>query len=259
MPARIYFMKLFCRKLGEGDPIIILHGLFGISDNWLSIGKQLALTYRCYLLDMRNHGRSPHSMDLNYEDMVEDIYEFLTDFGLRTVSIIGHSMGGITAMKFALEYPHRMKKLVIVDIAPKSYPALHQNILEGLLAIPVKNLKSRVEADTILKNYVSSPKIRQFLLKNIYRLEDQSYAWRLNIDAISRHSADIGGSFSQNKTYNKPTLFIRGEKSVYILEEDTYRIKEIFPQATILTIDGATHWVHAEKPEAVLNAIRSFL
>jgi esterase len=252
-------MKLFCRKLGEGDPLIILHGLFGISDNWLSIGKQLAPTYRCYLLDMRNHGRSPHSMELNYEDMVEDIYEFLTDFGLRTVSIIGHSMGGITAMKFALEYPHRIKKLVIVDIAPKSYPALHQNILEGLLAIPIKNLKSRAEADTILKNYVSSPKVRQFLLKNLFRQEDQSYAWRLNIDAISSHSADIGRSFSQNKTYDKPTLFIRGEKSDYILEEDTYRIKGIFPQATILTIDGATHWVHAEKPEAVLNAIRSFL
>jgi pimeloyl-ACP methyl ester carboxylesterase len=252
-------MKLFCRKLGEGDPVIILHGLFGLSDNWLSIGKQLAPMYRCYLLDMRNHGRSPHSKDLIYEDMVEDIYEFLTDFGLRTVSILGHSMGGMTAMKFALEYPHRINKLVIVDIAPKSYPALHHNILEGLLAIPIKKLNSRAEADMILKNYVSSPKVRQFLLKNIYRKEDQSYTWRLNIDAISRHSADIGKSFPQNKTFDKPTLFIRGEKSDYILKEDEQRIKEIFPLATILTIGGATHWVHAEKPEAFLKAIRSFI
>ena len=123
-------MKLYSHQLGKGDPLIILHGLFGMSDNWLTIGKQLSNLYHCYILDMRNHGRSPKSTDLNYDDMAEDVYEFLTDFGLRTVSFIGHSMGGMVAMKFALEYSHRTDKLVIVDIAPKSYPALHQNILK---------------------------------------------------------------------------------------------------------------------------------
>ena len=134
-------MKLYCRQMGDGDPVVILHGLFGMSDNWLTIAKQLSTVHHCYILDMRNHGRSPKSPDLNYDDMVEDVYEFLTDFGLRTVSFIGHSMGGMVAMKFAFEYSHRIDKLVIVDIAPRSYPALHQNILEGLKSIPIDKIK----------------------------------------------------------------------------------------------------------------------
>jgi pimeloyl-ACP methyl ester carboxylesterase len=191
--------------------------------------------------------------------MVEDLYELLTDFGLRTVSFVGHSMGGMVAMKFAFEYSHRIEKLVIVDIAPKSYPALHQNILTGLLSIPVNKINSRQEANEILKDYVSSGKTRQFLLKNLYRKDDNSYAWRINLEAIYTHAADIGRAASTNQVYDKSTLFIRGEKSDYILPEDKHQIMTIFPKATIIEIPGASHWVHAEKPDEFIEALKSFL
>ncbi len=252
-------MKLYSHQLGKGDPLIILHGLFGMSDNWLTIGKQLSKLYHCYILDMRNHGRSPKSEDLNYDDMVEDVYEFLTDFGLRTVSFIGHSMGGMVAMKFALEYSHRVDKMVIVDIAPKSYPALHQNILNGLKAIPIDQINSRQEADRILAEYVTSGKTRQFLLKNLYRQRDNSYAWRVNLDAIYNHVSDIGHGIPTDQAFEKPTLFIRGEKSDYILKEDKSQILSIFPKATIIDIKDASHWVHAEKPEEFLEAVKTYL
>lgn len=252
-------MKLYCRQMGEGDPVVILHGLFGMSDNWLTIAKQLSTSHHCYILDMRNHGRSPKSPDLNYNDMVEDVYEFLTDFGLRTVSFIGHSMGGLVAMKFAFEYSHRINKLVIVDIAPKSYPALHQNILEGLKSIPLDKIKSRREADEYLKEFVLSYKTRQFLLKNLYRRDNQSYDWRVNLDAIYDHASDIGHGILTDQVYDKPTLFIRGEKSNYILREDERGIINMFPRATFIEIPDASHWVHAEKPEEVLGALESFL
>lgn len=252
-------MKLYSRILGQGDPVIIMHGLFGTSDNWLTIGKQLSKTHKCYLLDLRNHGRSPHSAELNYDDMVEDLYEFLTDFGLRTVSIIGHSMGGMTAMKFAFEYPHRVNKLAIVDIAPKPYPALHQEILGGLKAIPVMTLSSRKEADTILTQYIPSIRIRQFLLKSLYRTKKGTYAWRINLEAISGHAADIGRGITEESIYDQPTLFVRGEESNYITDEDIPGIKKRFPHSRIETIQGGTHWLHAEKPDELIQRLLSFL
>jgi pimeloyl-ACP methyl ester carboxylesterase len=252
-------MKLYCRQIGNGRPLVILNGLFGMSDNWLTIAKQLSNRYHCFILDMRNHGRSPKSKDLNYDDMVEDIYEFLTDFEIRTASFIGHSMGGTVAMKFALEYAHRVNKLVIVDIAPKSYPALHQDILAGLKSIPVNNIISRKEANEYLKKYVSSGKTRQFLLKNLYRKEDNSYAWRINLEAIYNHAPDIGLGISTTNMYEEPTLFIRGEKSEYILPADQPQIMNLFPKATIIEISGASHWVHAEKPDEFLVVVNSYL
>ena len=252
-------MKLFCRQLGEGPPLVILHGLFGMSDNWLTIAKELSTSYHCYLLDMRNHGRSSKSDTLTYDDMVEDVYEFLTDFGLRTVSLIGHSMGGIVAMRFAFEYSHRVEKLVVVDIAPKSYPAMHQNILSGLKSIPIEKINSRNEANEYLKEYVPSGKTRQFLLKNLYRKENGLYAWRINLDAIYTHASDIGRGIPLNHIYENPTLFIRGENSDYILPDDQAKIIRIFPKAKIIDIEGASHWVHAEKPDEFIKALLSFL
>jgi len=252
-------MKLYCRQIGDGKPLVILHGLFGMSDNWLSIAKEMSQSYRCFIPDQRNHGRSPKSQDLNYDDMVEDIYELLTDFDLRTVSFLGHSMGGMVAMKFAFEYSHRIEKLVIVDIAPKSYPMLHQNILTGLRSIPIDKIKSRQEANEFLKGYVKHSKTRQFLLKSLYRKEDNSYAWRINLEAIYNHASDIGRGVSADFVYDKPTLFIRGEKSDYILPEDREQIMTIFPKASIIEIPGASHWVHAEKPDEFLTALRSIL
>jgi pimeloyl-ACP methyl ester carboxylesterase len=252
-------MKLYCRQMGSGNPVVIIHGIFGMSDNWLTIAKQLATTHHCYILDMRNHGRSPHSHDLTYDDMVEDVYEFLTDFRLRTASFIGHSMGGMVAMKFAFEYSHRVEKLVIVDIAPRSYPPLHQNILEGLKSIPIDKINVRSEANEILKKYVVSNKTRQFLLKNLYRKDDNTYAWRVNLDALSNHTSDIELGISQDFIYEKPTLFIRGGKSDYILPEDEQQIMTLFPNATIIEIPNASHWVHAERPDDFLKVLENFL
>ena len=252
-------MKLYCRQMGSGKPLVILHGLFGMSDNWISIAKELSDRFHCYILDMRNHGRSPKSDDLNYDDMVEDIYEFLTDFEIRTTSFIGHSMGGMVAMKFALEYAHRVDRLVIVDIAPKSYPALHQNILTGLQSIPIDKIKSRSEAEEYLKDFVPSGKTRQFLLKSLYRKEDNSYAWRINLDSIYDHASDIGRGITTTHTFEKPTLFIQGENSEYILPSDKSRIISLFPQAIIKEIKGASHWVHAEKPDEFFKVVEAYL
>jgi pimeloyl-ACP methyl ester carboxylesterase len=252
-------MKLYSRILGKGDPVIIMHGLFGASDNWLTIGKALAEHYKCFLLDLRNHGRSPHSPELNYDDMSEDLYEFLTDFNLRTVSVIGHSMGGMTAMKFALEYPHRVAKLVVVDIAPRPYPVMHGEILAGLKAIPAASLHTRKEADKILAAYVPSLRIRQFLLKSLQRTDKGRYAWRINLDAISDHVKDIGSGISGDNIFEKPTLFIRGGKSDFITDQDLPLIKKKFPQSNVTTIAGGTHWLHAEKPDELIQLLREFL
>jgi len=252
-------MKLYSRILGAGDPVIILHGLFGASDNWLTIGKELAQSYKCFLLDLRNHGRSPHSPGLNYDDMSEDLYEFLTDFNLRTVFAIGHSMGGMTAMKFALEYPHRVAKLVVVDIAPRPYPPMHSEILAGLMAIPVASLHTRKEADRILAAYVPSFRIRQFLLKSLQRTDKGRYEWRINLDAIAGHLKDIGSGISGDNIYEKPALFIRGEKSDFITDEDLPLIKKKFPQSKVVTVAGGTHWLHAEKTDELVRILREFL
>ena len=191
--------------------------------------------------------------------MVEDLYEFFTDFELRTVSVIGHSMGGMTAMKFALEYPHRMNKLVVVDIAPKSYPVLHQDILKGLKSIPVSTINTRKEADLILADFVPSIRIRQFLLKSLYRTEKGNYTWRINLDAIAGHAADIGRGITSQSVYDQPTLFIRGEKSTYLTMDDIPAIKTQFTNSNVVTIQDGTHWLHAEKPEKLIQILESFL
>lgn len=252
-------MKLFHKKFGSGDPLLILHGLFGSSDNWYRIAKELAKTHTVYLLDMRNHGRSPHHKEMTYSAMVEDIYEFLTDFNLRKVTLIGHSMGGKTAMNFALGYPHRVNKLIVIDIAPKVYPILHDSIIESLVAIDIDNLSSRNEADEHLSKTLNRPELRQFLLKNLYRNEDDTFIWRINLPVISRNIQNLGEATMQDKRFDSPALFIKGELSDYILPRDEELIINIFPYAEITTVPEASHWVHAERPNDLVERIQKFL
>jgi pimeloyl-ACP methyl ester carboxylesterase len=253
-------MKLFCRKLGQGKPVLILHGLFGLSDNWLSIGKRLAQSYQVFILDARNHGRSPHIKILDYQSMVEDIYEFLTDFQLREVILIGHSMGGLTAMNFALEYPHRVERLFVVDIAPKVYPVIHQTIIDALRSIDLSKIKRRSEADQQLAEFIPQKNIRQFLLKNLYRHEGSQYKWRLNLEFIVNNIENLGtGIYTKNAEYTKSTMFIAGGQSNYILEEDRHLISTLFPQYKIVTIPDASHWVHYDQPEKLLDAVHNSL
>lgn len=258
-------MKLFFREVGDptATPLIIVHGLFGSSDNWLTISKTIAARgYRVILPDQRNHGQSPRSEAFSYVDMAADIHELITDLGLAKPILVGHSMGGKTMMQYAFTFSGTLSNLVIVDIAPKFYPVHHGNILRGLAAIDLRNLRTRAEADTILSTYESSPTVRQFLLKNLYREEidgKAQFAWRLNLPAISREIHGIGEELTNPHPVTVQTLFIRGERSPYILDSDWPAIVRYFPNAQLATIKDAGHWVQAEKPDQFVEVLMGFL
>lgn len=251
---------LYHQELGtQGKEIVIIHGLFGSSDNWLSIGRALADEYKIYLIDQRNHGKSFHSSEWTYEAMAKDLHEFIEAKNLQNPILLGHSMGGKTAMYYACTYfPTKIEKLIVVDIAPKSYPLHHQHILEGLQAIDLQKLTSRKEAEDILSHYVKEASTKAFLLKNLYR-DGEKWAWRIHLPVIAEQIANVGEGLHTNLTFDEPTLFIRGEKSHYILDEDFELIRYYFPQAIIETIAGAGHWLHAEKPQEFLEVVKNFL
>lgn len=255
-------MKLHYRKAGEGQPLIILHGLFGSSDNWQTLGKQFAdKGFTVFLTDLRNHGRSPHSDEWNYKVMSEDLLELLDDNGLDRVNIIGHSMGGKAAMQFAAHHAARIKKLVVADIAPKKYPHSQRDVVEALQAVDLDSVTSRKEAEEILSEGITDFGTKQFLLKNLYWKEEEKerLAWRFNLDVIARDIDVVSEGLNAPGTIDVPTLFVRGSKSHYILDEDIPSIKELFPGAEVKTIDNAGHWLHAEQPQAFFDAVMEFL
>lgn len=251
-------MKLHYRKSGAGRPLIILHGLLGSSDNWFSLAKVFAESFEVYLVDQRNHGQSPHSTAFDYALLVEDLYGFIQEHNLQQPIIIGHSMGGKTAMNYAVKYPDGLSQLIVVDIVPKAYPVHHDHILDGLHAIDLATLTSRAEADAQLSNHVTEPDVRQFLLKNLYRTSEGKFAWRVNLSAIDAHIEEIGAGMLYEGTYNGPTLFIKGARSNYYAEGDEQRIKSVFPKAEIVTLNTG-HWVQAEKPVEFSTAVVEFL
>lgn len=252
-------MELHYKELGQGKPIIILHGLFGSSDNWLTIGKALADHHKIYLIDQRNHGQSFHSDEFNYQAMAADLKDFITTHHIEKPFIIGHSMGGKVAMNFAVKHPDLYDRIVVVDIAPRAYSVHHDNILEGLASLNLDTIQSRKEADEQLSNYVKEKGVRQFLLKNLTRSDDGKYAWKLNLPAIKKNIENIGKGLEGQWASDKPTLFIRGENSDYIKNEDSIVIESFFPNFEIKTIKNAGHWVHAEQPEAFLDVLNRFL
>lgn len=251
-------MKLFYRELGAGQPLIILHGLLGSSDNWYTLSKIFAEKFRVFVVDQRNHGQSPHSTDHNYKLLTEDLKDFLNEHSLENPIIIGHSMGGKTAMNFAIKYPDLVDKIIIVDIVPKAYPVHHDAILDGLKAIPLKTIQSRGEADAILSEYVPEPSVRQFLLKNLARDENKNFEWKMNLSAIDQHIEEMGASLQYEGKFDKPSLFIKGEKSNYYGTGDETKIKGLFPKAQFVTLQTG-HWVQAEDPKAFMNAVGEFL
>src|SRR5690606_17209887 len=241
-------MKLFYRELvGKGQPLIILHGLFGSSDNWLTLAKQFANKFHVYLPDQRNHGQSPHSDDFDYDLMADDIHEFLITNSISDPVIIGHSMGGKAAMKFALTHPELVNKLIVVDMAPKQYPVQHDRILDGLKSINLEKIESRNEADDQLAQYIKEPAVRQFLLKNLQRKPEGGFSWKINLPVLDKSIEKISADISGNQVFNKPVLFIRGSKSDYVLDQDLPNIHQLFPQARMATLDTG-HWIHAEQP-----------
>ncbi|MBX2964969.1 MAG: alpha/beta fold hydrolase [Cyclobacteriaceae bacterium] len=251
-------MKLFYREYGQGKPVIILHGLMGSSDNWLPQAKMLGEQYHVWVVDQRNHGQSPHSDEFNYNALSNDILNFIEDHHIDNPVIIGHSMGGKAAMNFALAHPDKFSKLVVVDIAPKAYDVRHDHIVEGLKAIPIDAVQSRQEANDALAAHISSEAVRQFLLKNLVRKPEGGFGWRINLPVIDKNLEMISGGLVYDGKVEKSTLFIRGSKSDYILDEDRDSIKEIFPNSTMVTMDTG-HWVQAEKPEEFVQVVLSFL
>ncbi len=259
------------KKYGTGEPLVILHGLYGSSDNWVSIAKRLEAMFTVYLVDLRNHGRSPHYELHNYAVMTDDLVAFLNDQGVYSANIIGHSMGGKLAMTFASLYPEMVRRLVVVDISPRTYAKAsgdgqleeHRAILEALASLDLAQLKKREDADTHLAQYISSFSVRQFLLKNLVRDRSGRFSWRLNIETLkeSLESVVIGLENERDdlRRFMNPTLFIRGGSSHYIRDVDLAMIKDFFPHAQIETIKDASHWVHAEQPDAFIHCVVKFL
>ncbi len=250
-------MKLHYRELGEGKPFVILHGLFGYSDNWQTHAKKLAEYYRVILVDLRNHGHSDWSDEFSYELMAQDVKELCDDLKLENIILLGHSMGGKTAMLFAQKHASLLEKLIVVDMGVKSYPMHHDHILEGLNALNLSELNTRSEAEKQLAKHIDSDGVRQFLLKNIYWKEKGKMAWRMNIPVLEKEMKIILGALPEGESF-VPTLFIRGQLSQYILDEDISAIEDAFPDSELVTIANAGHWVHAEAPEEFMDAVLRF-
>ena len=251
-------MKLFFRELGQGQPFIILHGLMGSSDNWLTQAKLLADQYHLYMVDQRNHGQSSHSDDFDYKVLATDIKDFIEQHKLEKPIVLGHSMGGKAAMNFAIANPDLLDRLIVVDIAPKAYPVHHDSIVEGLKAIPINTLQSRNQADEVLSKFVPEPDVRQFLLKNLARKQEGGFTWKINLPVIDKNLELISADIQFPGTYNGQTLFVRGVNSNYVKDGDRQRIKELFPNSTLITMDTG-HWVQAEKPQEFVEVVRNFL
>jgi pimeloyl-ACP methyl ester carboxylesterase len=251
-------MKLFSRNLGNGYPLVILHGLMGFSDNWITLGKKWSEKYRVLLPDARNHGLSPHSETFNYDVMAKDLLGFLQDQQINDCYMIGHSMGGKTAMHLAIHHPEFVRKLVVADMGVKKYPIKHDHLLDALLSLQLDKFTSRKDVEGALSKKISDPGIRMFLLKNLHRGDAGAFQWKANISVLRDRLDDLGNALPLKSRAEMPTLFIRGERSDYIEDLDIPGIKNHFPLVSIQTLAGAGHWLHAEKPDQFYQMVNEF-
>ena len=253
-------MLLHSNIIGEGRPFVILHGFLGMSDNWKTLGNQFSEQgFQVHLVDQRNHGRSFHDAEFNYEVLSEDLKNYCEKNNLTDIVLLGHSMGGKTAMLFAAENPELVSKLIVADISPRFYPVHHDGILNGLSALNFNEIKSRGEADKILSSYVSDLGTRMFLLKNLYWVEKGQLGLRINLEVLKNEVGEVGESLPSYLTFDKDTLFLRGDRSEYIGVGDERVIANHFPKAEIVTISNAGHWLHAENPKDFYAAVINFV
>jgi pimeloyl-ACP methyl ester carboxylesterase len=253
-------MILNSRIEGEGKPLIIIHGFLGMSDNWKSFGSLYAAEgFQVHMLDLRNHGKSFHSDEFNYTVMSDDVLEYCQHYNLSKVSIIGHSMGGKVAMLFATTYPEMVDKLIIADIGPKYYAPHHDDILAGLNAVDFSTKPDRAEVEEILYPFIPDFGTRQFLMKNLYWIEPGQLAFRFNLPVFNVQIETIGEALPEANHFDKPTLFIRGGNSKYILDTDIPEIKKHFPNVELVTIPNVGHWLHAENPKLFFEETNKFL
>ena len=252
-------MVLYSKILGEGRPLIILHGFLGMGDNWKTLGTDFSENgFEVHLVDQRNHGRSTHADDFDYQYMADDLLSYCQTKDLKDIVLLGHSMGGKTAMLFASQHPDLVHKLIVADISPRYYPVHHDAILNGLNQLDFDVLKSRSQADKALSAYIKEPAIRMFLLKNLYWIEKGRLALRLNLKALIDNVSEVGEALPSHATFSKDTLFLRGEYSEYIGSSDEAIIQRHFPKAQIITISKSGHWLHAENPKEFYNAVMTF-
>jgi pimeloyl-ACP methyl ester carboxylesterase len=253
-------MQILHSKIqGEGQPLLILHGYFGMGDNWKSQANKLSEHFQVHMIDQRNHGRSFHTDDFDYELLVGDLHNYIAHHGLSDVNLLGHSMGGKTAMLFAVTYPEIVKNLLVADIAPKNYPPHHHEILEALNAVDFSKITLRNEVDAVLKQYINEEGVRQFLLKNVYRKTKTELDFRFNLESLTENNNEVGEPLPAFTEYDGPTLFLRGGNSGYISVEDEGLIAAHFQDSKIVTVKNAGHWLHAENPTDFLREVLQFL
>lgn len=255
-------MKLFFRKAGTGKPLIILHGLFGISDNWAALSKLWSQYFTVYAVDLRNHGQSPHSEEWNYKVMAEDIIELIGDEKLNDVTVLGHSMGGKVAMRLAIDYPMALSKMIVADIAPRQYAPNNTEVINALNKVDIDHVASRKEVEAILHEDLHEEGTVQFLLKNLHWIEsgseEKKLAWRFNLNVITRNIHEVYSAVLPPLICETESLFIRGERSPYIMPEDEADIAVLFPNSKVITIPDAGHWVHADQPFPVYEEVMKF-
>lgn len=250
-------MNLFHRVMGDGPPLLILHGLFGSSDNWQTHARVFAQSHTVYLVDQRNHGHSLHEHGMDYDVLANDLFELVAHLGLRDVRMIGHSMGGKTIMRFAQQYSFLIDKMVVADMGVKEYPSHHDEVFKGLFAVDVSHCATRKEAESRLSNYVSDSGTVQFLLKNLYWKEPGVLAWRFNLQEIYEKRERLMEALPLEKV-DSTVLFLTGGKSHYVLGGDHESIREMVPNACFLSMENAGHWLHADQPEAFIKHCLDF-
>ncbi|MBS9766617.1 MAG: alpha/beta fold hydrolase [Flavobacteriaceae bacterium] len=253
-------MILHSKIIGTGTPVLILHGYFGMSDNWKTIGTQISKQgFEVHLIDQRNHGRSFHTEEFDYDLMCEDLYNYIEHYDLKEVVLLGHSMGGKTAMLFSVTYPEKVSKLVVADISPRYYQPHHNLILKALNSVDFSVQKTRKEVEEVLRNYIKEEGVLMFLLKNVYSKTKEQLAFRFNLKSLTNNNSEVGEGLPSFTVFEKETLFLKGENSEYITQEDMPLISAHFPNSSVKTIENAGHWLHAEQPKRFLEVFLGFV
>lgn len=252
-------MNLNYVKKGSGFPTLLIHGLFGSLENLNGLAKALSDDREVISIDVRNHGRSEHDTSMTYHDVTQDVINLLDELSITEFDIIGHSMGGKIAMLLALLYPSRVRKLVVLDVAPVTYDARHNKIFDALMSVDLHTIDGRKAADETLSQRISEAGVRQFLLKSLYKDDSGRYQWRFNLQTLYDNYSDIVSFPDIDKCFEGETLFVKGALSDYILPEHREQILRYFPQSKARVISGTAHWLHAEKPQMVNQSVRDFL
>ncbi len=243
----------------SATPLLVFHGLFGMLDNWGSFGREMGEFFPVHLIDLRNHGKSFHSPEMSHDDLAHDILHYMEFHKLEKVNLLGHSLGGKAVMQFAIKYPIKVQKLVVVDISPKAYPPHHQGILKALESVDFAVSTTRQEVEEVLLQYIPEKMVVQFLAKNLYWTDDKRLNWRFNLKTLADKYAQFVSNAIKFGVYSGETLFIAGEKSNYILPQDEFEMKQQFPNSSIVTINNAGHWVQAENPTDFNEVVKDFL